>query len=198
VHAPAEGAPFLLPLLYQVGLGLTPVQSGLLIMPQAIASMSTKAFMPGLLARIGYRRLLATNTVAIGVLLMLFATIGPGTAVWLIVAQAFAYGALTSMQYTAMNTLVYADVPEMSASGASSIASTFQQLSISFGVAVAGLMTVFFVPDRTGEDPVAIITGLHRAFLALGLFTIGSTLVFRRLKPDDGASETRQKDIHLG
>ena len=28
------GVPFLLPLLYQVGLGFTPVQSGLLIMPQ--------------------------------------------------------------------------------------------------------------------------------------------------------------------
>lgn len=192
------GAPFLLPLLYQVGLGLTPVQSGLLIMPQAIASMSTKAVMPRLLERIGYRRLLVTNTVAIGVLLMLFATIWPGTPLWLIVVQAFGYGALTSMQYTAMNTLVYADVPETNASGASSIASTFQQLSISFGVAIAGLMTVFFVPDRVGADPGAIIIGLHRAFLALGLFTIGSTLAFRRLKSDDGASETRQKDIHLG
>src|SRR5580658_1510310 len=49
------GVPFLLPLLYQVGLGYTPVQSGLLIMPQAAAAMSTKFFMPRLLARVGYR-----------------------------------------------------------------------------------------------------------------------------------------------
>ncbi len=90
------GVPFLLPLLYQVGLGLTPIQSGLLIMPQAMAAMSTKVFMPALLKRIGYRGVLVSNTVALGVLLMLFATIAPGTPIWLIVVQAFCYGALTS------------------------------------------------------------------------------------------------------
>ena len=192
------GVPFLLPLLYQVGLGLSPVQSGLLIMPQAIAAMSTKAVLPRLLDRFGYRRVLTTNTVVMGALLMLFATIAPGTPLWLIVAQALCYGALTSTQYTSMNTLVYADVPEASASNASSIASTFQQLSISFGVAAAGLTAVFFVPDDLRGQPAAMVTGLHRAFLALGAFTIVSTLVFSRLRPEDGASETRQKDIHLG
>ncbi|MEI9903642.1 MAG: hypothetical protein WDN06_06400 [Asticcacaulis sp.] len=88
------GAPFLLPLLYQVGLGLTPVQSGLLIMPQALASMSTKFLLPRILARFGYRSVLVCNTLALGVLLMLFGTIGPATPVWLIVLQALCYGML--------------------------------------------------------------------------------------------------------
>jgi hypothetical protein len=136
--------------------------------------------------------------VALGALLMLFATIRPGTPIWLIVLQAFCYGALTSTQYTSMNTLVYADVPDASASNASSIASTLQQLSISFGVAIAGLTTVYLIPDRLRADPAAIISGLHEAFLALGAFTILSTLVFSRLKRADGANETRQSDIHLG
>ena len=70
------GAPFLLPLLYQVGLGYTPVQSGLLIMPQAIASMSIKAVLPKILAKLGYRTVLISNTVAIGLVLMLFGSIG--------------------------------------------------------------------------------------------------------------------------
>ena len=142
------GVPFLLPLLYQVGLGFTPVQSGLLIMPQAAAALSTKFFMPQLLDRFGYRAVLISNTVILGLMLMLFATIGPGTPIWLIVLQAFCYGALTSTQYTSMNTLVYADVPPGQASNASSIASTLQQLSISFGVAAAGSTTVVFLPDR--------------------------------------------------
>jgi EmrB/QacA subfamily drug resistance transporter len=136
------GVPFLLPLLYQVGLGLTPIQSGLLIMPQAAAAMSTKLFISKLLDRVGYRAVLISNTVILGIMLMLFATIRPDTPIWLIVAQAFIYGALTSTQYTSMNTLVYADVPANGASAASSIASTFQQLSVSFGVAAAGLTTV--------------------------------------------------------
>jgi EmrB/QacA subfamily drug resistance transporter len=192
------GVPFLLPLLYQEGLGLTPVQSGLLIAPQAAAALSTKFLMPRLLEKVGYRGVLVSNTIILGILLMLFATIGPGTPIWLIVIQAFCYGALTSTQYTSMNTLVYADVPADKASNASSIASTMQQLSISFGVAAAGLTTVFFIPDRLHAVPGELIRGLHEAFLALGAFTILSTVVFSRLKASDGADETRQKDIHLG
>jgi EmrB/QacA subfamily drug resistance transporter len=192
------GVPFLLPLLYQVGLGLTPVQSGLLIMPQAAAAMTTKFLMPKLLDRFGYRAVLISNTIVLGLLLMLFATVGPGTPIWLIVLQAFCYGALTSTQYTSMNTLVYADVPDASASNASSIASTFQQLSVSFGVAAAGLTTVFFIPAQLRASPGAMTLGLHEAFLALGAFTILSTLIFSRLKRQDGENETRQKDIHSG
>jgi len=192
------GVPFLLPLLYQVGLGLSPVQSGLLIMPQAAAAMTTKVFMPTMLDRFGYRAVLVSNTVVLGLLLMLFATIRPGTPIWLIVFQAFCYGALTSTQYTSMNTLVYADVPDASASNASSMASTFQQLSISFGVAIAGLVTVFLIPDQLRSKPAAMIGGLHEAFLILGGFTVLSTLVFARLRRKDGEAETRQKDIHLG
>ncbi|MGC2803651.1 MAG: DHA2 family efflux MFS transporter permease subunit, partial [Candidatus Acidiferrum sp.] len=94
------GVPFLLPLLYQVGLGFTPIQSGLLIMPQAIASMSTKFLLPKILNRVGYRGVLISNTVILGVLLLLFATIGPHTPVWAIVLLAFWYGAFTSLQYT--------------------------------------------------------------------------------------------------
>jgi EmrB/QacA subfamily drug resistance transporter len=192
------GVPFLLPLLYQVGLGLTPIQSGLLIMPQAAAAMSTKLFISKLLELVGYRAVLISNTVLLGIMLMLFATIHPGTPIWLIVAQAFIYGALTSTQYTSMNTLVYADVPVNRASAASSIASTFQQLSVSFGVAAAGLTTIYFIPKSMSADPAMMISGLHEAFLVLGAFTIISTLVFYRLKGTDGSDETRQKDIHLG
>src|SRR3984885_5788329 len=67
------GIPFLFPLLYHVGLGFSPIQSGMLMMPQAIAAMSLKVFMPGILARLGYRGVLISNTLMIGLLIMLFA-----------------------------------------------------------------------------------------------------------------------------
>jgi EmrB/QacA subfamily drug resistance transporter len=129
------GIPFLFPLLYQVGLGFTPIQSGLLMMPQAIAAISLKVTMPRILTRFGYRTVLVSNTLIIGLLILLFATIGRGTPVWLIVAEVFSYGFFTSLQYTSMNTLVYADVSKEQESSASSIASTMQQMAISFGVA---------------------------------------------------------------
>jgi len=192
------GVPFLLPLLYQVGLGFTPLQSGLLIMPQAIAAMSTKFLMPRILDRLGYRGVLISNTVVLGLLLMLFATIGPSTPLWIIVLQAFCYGALTSLQYTSMNTLVYTDIDEDKTSNASSIASTIQQMSISFGVAAAGLTTAFFVPDQSRSDPAEMIHGLHEAFIVLGGFTVLSTVVFYQLKRGDGGNVSQQKDLHLG
>jgi EmrB/QacA subfamily drug resistance transporter len=189
------GVPFLLPLLYQVGLGFTPIQSGLLIMPQALASMSTKFLLPKILNRIGYRGVLISNTVILGLLLLLFATIGLHTPVWVIVIQAFCYGAFTSLQYTSMNTLVYADVTEEETSSASSIASTTQQMSISFGVAAAGLATAFFVPP-VHSNPAEMIHGVHKALLVLGVFTILSTVIFSKLKSGDGQNVSQQKVVH--
>jgi EmrB/QacA subfamily drug resistance transporter len=191
------GVPFLLPLLYQVGLGFTAIQSGLLIMPQAIASMCMKAIMPRLLSMVGYRAVLISNTVIIGVLLLVFATVGLHTPVWAIVLQAFLYGAFTSLQYTSMNTLVYADITDKDASSASSIASTMQQMSISFGVAAAGLTTAFFVPSLHSNS-VEMIHGIHKALIVLGIMTIGSTIVFRSLKSDDGDDVSQHKALHTG
>jgi EmrB/QacA subfamily drug resistance transporter len=185
------GIPFILPLLYQVGLGFTPIQSGLLMMPQAIAAISLKMTMPRILARFGYRAVLISNTVALGLLIMVFATIGVGTPVWLIVAQAFCFGFFSSLQYTSMNTLVYADVSEAQTSGASSIASTTQQMSISFAVASAGLVIAWFIPDRFRSMAPEMIHGIHRAFFVLGGITVLSTIIFGELKSTDGETTSR-------
>jgi EmrB/QacA subfamily drug resistance transporter len=187
------GIPFLLPLLYQVGLGYTPVQSGLLMVPQALAAMSLKMIMPRILTRFGYRAVLVSNTTILGMLILSFATIGAATPVWLIVMQVFTYGFVSSLQYTSMNTLVYADVAGEAASNASTISSTAQQLSLSFGVASASLVTALFVPDRFHTLAPDMIHGIHQAFLVLGVATIVSTIVFRGLKADDGASVSQHR-----
>jgi hypothetical protein len=119
------------------------------------------------------------------------------TPFWAILAQAFCYGAFTSVQYTSMNILVYADIDDDNASSACSIASTAQQMSISFGVAAAGLTTAFFIPDRFRSNPSEMIHGFHEAFLFLDGLTILFTPVLK-LRRDDGADETEQKDFHLG
>jgi len=188
------GIPFLFPLLYQVGLGFTPIESGMMMMPQAMAAMSLKLTMPGILRRFGYRTVLISNTVMLGLLIMLFGTIGAGTPVWLIVLEVFCFGFFTSLQYTSMNTLVYADATEEETSKASTISSTMQQMSISFGVAAASLATALFVPDRFHTSPEEMIHGIHKAFLCLGGLTILSALVFRELKSNDGSAVSRHGD----
>jgi len=192
------GIPFLLPLLYQVGMGYTPIQSGLLIMPQAVGSLAMKVVIGRVIARTGYRTVLVSNTVLIGVLILAFGAIGTRTEVWVILMLAFVYGAFSSLQYTAMNTLAFADTTELQASSASSIASTTQQMSVSFGVAIAGMTTAFFVPSTPGAPASEIILGIHKAFLLLGALTILSTIVFRRLRSGDGDDVSQHKAIHAG
>jgi EmrB/QacA subfamily drug resistance transporter len=187
------GIPFLLPLLYQVGFGFSAIQSGLLMMPQALAAMSLKLTMPRILTRFGYRQVLISNTVVLGLLILLFATVGVETPVWLIVVQLFCFGFFTSLQYTSMNTLVYADVTDAQTSSASTIASTAQQMSISFGVASASLATALFIPDRFHADAAQMIHGIHQAFLVLGGLTVLSAIVFIGLKRDDGDAVSRHK-----
>ena len=133
-----------------------------------------------------------------GLLLFVFGTIGSQTPVWLIVLQAFCYGAFTSLQYTSMNTLVYADVTDQQESAASSIASTMQQMSISFGVATASLATAFFNPDRFHTNAPQMIQGIHKALVGLGILTIASTIVFRSLKSGDGDDVSQHKVLHPG
>jgi EmrB/QacA subfamily drug resistance transporter len=187
------GMPFLLPLLYQVGLGYSAVQSGLLILPQSVAAMSLRPVMPWLLRRFGYRRVLLANTLGLGFLITRFGAVGPTTPVVVIGGQAFLFGFFSSFQYTSMNTLVYSDVNDLDTSMSSTIASTTQQLSMSFGVAAASLMAVFFIPDRVHAGALEMARSIHHACLVLGALTALSALVFRNLRNDDGASVSQHK-----
>jgi hypothetical protein len=71
-------------------------------------------------------------------------------------------------------------------------------MSISFGVAAAGLTTALFVPDRFRTNPSELIHGIHLAFIVLGLFTMVSTAVFRTLTASDGGAVSQHKVIQAG
>jgi hypothetical protein len=126
-------------------------------------------------------------------MIFLFSTIDVGMPVWMIVLMAFTYGFLTSLQYTSMNTLAYADVNAREASGASTIASTVQQMAVSFGVAAASLAAALFIPDKEHSAGPQMIHGIHLALWALGALTIVSTFVFSELKAGDGDAVSRHK-----
>jgi MFS family permease len=160
-------------------------------MPQAMAAMSLKLTMPRLLRAFGYRRVLIANTLGIGAMILLFCTLQITTPVWLIVPTLFLFGFLQSLQYTSMNTLAYSDVDEEQASSASTLASTMQQMSLSFAVAAASLATELFVPAGRSASANQMIHGIHLAFLVLGGWTILSTLTFTALEERDGEAVSR-------
>lgn len=180
------GMPFLLPLLYQLGLGYPAWQAGLLTMPQALAAIGMKLISQRILSRLGHRTVLITNTVLFGCTMMLFSRVTPETPVAAILLLVFTQGFFSALQFTSMNSLVYADVKDREASMATSIASTAQMMALSFGVAFASLLAAWFIGDTPQSDRAELIPALHHSFIALGAITVLSSLTFWRLHPDDG------------
>ena len=189
------GLPFLLPLMYQVGLGLPAWKSGLLMMPAALAAMFMKLFAPRLLARFGYRQVLIVNTVCIGVTISMFALVKAGTPLAMIVVFGLMQGFFNSLQFSSMNTLAYADVSQTDSSMASTISSSFQQLSMSFGLAIGTLVTAWFLGDVPQSDRAMVTGALHNAFVALSVVTILSSLAFWSLRREDGESISKGASV---
>jgi len=185
------GLPLLLPLLYQLGLGLPAWQSGLLMMPAAAAAMGMKIISARVLARFGYRQVLVVNTVMIGLIVSLFSQVIPATPIMLIVLLGLALGFFNSLQFSSMNSMAYADIDTPDSSMASTLASSLQQMSMSFGLACGSLITGWYLGDLPQTDRAAVTTALHHAFLTLGGLTILSSLSFWTLSSEDGESVSR-------
>jgi len=185
------GLPFLLPLLYQLGMGLPAWQSGLLMMPAALAAMGMKLVAPKVLGRFGFRQVLVVNTLMIGLTISLFSFVTSATPLGLIVCLGLSLGFFNSLQFSAMNSMAYADTEARDSSMASTIASSMQQLSMSFGLACGSLIAAAFLGNAPQTDGVAVTSALHYAFLTLGALTALSSLSFWTLRADDGASVSR-------
>lgn len=189
-----SGLPFLLPLLYQLGMGMPAWQSGLMMMPSAIAAMTVKALSPHLLRRFGYRRILTVNTALIGVVISSFALADRNTPIIMIVLLSFLVGSGNSLQFSSMNSLAFADIDARSTSMANTIASSMQQLSMSFGLACGSLLTGWYLGGLPQTDQVAVTNALHAAFITLGIATIVSSLSFWTLHREDGHALTAHGD----
>jgi EmrB/QacA subfamily drug resistance transporter len=187
------GMPFLLPLLYQLGLGLPAWQSGLLMMPTALAAMFMKMISVRVLSRFGYRKILVANTVMIGLTISVFSLVTPGIPLVFIVLLGFTQGFFNSLQFSSMNSMAYADIEAKDSSMASTIASSLQQMSMSFGLAFGSLITGWYLGGLPQSDHAVLMNALHHTFLTLGAMTILSSLTFWTLRPNDGESVSLAK-----
>ncbi|MBB3228374.1 EmrB/QacA subfamily drug resistance transporter [Luteibacter sp. Sphag1AF] len=174
-----SGMFLLLVLFLQIGCGWSPLWAGLTMVPQAVGSICIKPYVHRLLAHFGYRKLLLVNTIAISIVLCCFALLSPTTPGWVIGAFVFVYGAFMSLQYSSMNTLAYVDLDISHASMASSMASTAQYLSMSFGIALASMLMEFFIGDRS---PERYVWAFRYSVIILGVVTLCASWVFSRLR----------------
>ncbi|MFT5590062.1 MAG: EmrB/QacA subfamily drug resistance transporter [Bradyrhizobium sp.] len=185
------GLPFLLPLLYQLGLGLPAWQSGLLMMPAAAGAMGMKLMAARLLRRFGYRQVLIVNTLLIGMTISLFATVSASTPLALIVLLGLTQGLFNSLQFSSMNSMAYADISHADSSMASTLASSLQQMSMSFGLACGSLVTGWYLGGLPESNRLAVTGALHHTFLTLGVMTVLSSLSFWTLTATDGESVSK-------
>ncbi len=177
--------PFLLPLLLQIGFGMTPFQSGSLTFAAAAGAMAMKFSASTILRRFGFRSvLIAVATVSAGFLAS-YGFFTAATPNWLVLAALLVGGYFRSLVFTALNAIGYADVDQARMSRATSFASVAQQMSGAIGVAVAAA-SVEALQWLYGDGSLAA-RDISTSFGVVALVTLGSVLLFMRLKPDAGA-----------
>ncbi|PZP35763.1 MAG: MFS transporter [Roseateles depolymerans] len=188
--------PFLIPLLLQVTLGYSPAQAGLAMLPVAIASMLMKPLTTPLITRWGYRRVLVVNTLLVGLSMASFVWATPEQPLAWRIVQLAAFGAVNSMQFTAMNTLTLKDLGPAMASSGNSLLSMVQMLAMGMGVAAAGAVLAAFRDYFVGAEAVAeTLKAFHATFVCMGLITVASAGIFWQLSATESqlAAESKGK-----
>ena len=183
--------PFLLPLLLQIGFGLTPFQSGSLTFASAAGAMAMKFTAATILKRWGFRRVLVANGVVSVLFLVSCGLFTAATPHWLLLTALLAGGFFRSLEFTALNAIGYADIDQARMSRATSFASVAQQMSGAVGVALAAASVQTF---RWGLGDTALAPrDLTLSFAVVSLVALSSVAIFARLKPDAGAEVSGQR-----
>jgi EmrB/QacA subfamily drug resistance transporter len=177
--------PFLLPLLLQLGFGMSAFASGMLTFASAVGALAMKFTARPILRRYGFRKVMIANALISAAFLLSYATFRPGMPSTVILVLLLAGGFFRSLQFTSTNTLAFADVPPTRISRATSMTSTAQQLSVSIGVALgATLLNLTLLWRGTSE---LTSTDFWPAFVTIALISGASVFVYARLAPDAGA-----------
>ena len=177
--------PFLLAMLLQLVFGLTPFASGMLTFASAAGAMLMKATAPPILRRTGFRSVLIGNGVLSAFIMMSYALFRATTPHWVIILTLLTGGFFRSLQFTALGSLAYADVPLSSMSDANTLSSMAQQLFLSFGVAIGAMLLHISLGGRSAAHLSA--HDFTPAFMIMGALAILSSLLFIPLEYHAGA-----------
>ncbi|WP_449567038.1 MFS transporter [Lelliottia nimipressuralis] len=188
-RASISAVPFLLPLMFQVGFGMDAFHSGLLVLAVFVGNLTIKPATTPLIRRLGFRKLLLINGALNVLSLLACAFISPQTPVWLIMLILYLGGVFRSIQFTAVSTLAFADVPSAQMSYANTLFSTATQLAVGLGI------TLGAIGIRIGEKMgdllnMASVPGIsfRLAFVAIALICLVGMVDTLRLTKDAGSA----------
>ena len=178
--------PFLLPLMLQLGFGMTPFGSGLITFTSAVGAMTMKVAAATILRRFGFRTILVVNCLVSAAFLAACAAFTKATPVAVMVTLLLVGGFFRSLQFTCINTIAYAEIEPDRVSRATSLMTVSRQLALSAGVAFGAAAVELVVHFRGGGALVA--ADFAPAFLAVAVVSALSLVIFARL-PSDAGSE---------
>jgi MFS family permease len=187
--------PFLLPLLMQVGFGLSPFQSGLVTFGSAVGAMGMKTLAARIIRTFGFRNMMTINAVVSSVFLAACALFTASTPLLLILIILVVGGFFRSLQFTAINTVAYAEVEPSQMSRATTLVSVNQQLAVSAGVAVgaASVETTLWWHHAT-ELSAGVFAP---AFIVVALISAASAYFFWQMPDDAGHEISGRKAIAI-
>jgi EmrB/QacA subfamily drug resistance transporter len=185
--------PFLLPLMLQVGFGLSALNSGLLTFASAAGAMTMKIGVNTIIRALGFRVVLVGNAVISAGFLFVYAFFQPSTPHMVIFIALLAGGFFRSLQMTSINSLSYADVPPAMLSRATSLTSMCQQLSQTAGVAIGALLLYLLLAARGEAELTPLDFSL--AFAGVGVVGMLSVPFFLRMSPDAGAEVSGRRKL---
>jgi EmrB/QacA subfamily drug resistance transporter len=183
--------PFLLAMLLQLVFGLSPFVSGLFTFASAVGALIIKFLIVPIVRRYGFRSILIRNGLINAAIMASYALFRPSTPYALIVIALLVGGFFRSLQFTSLNTLVYADVPMVSMSDANTLASMAQQLFLSLGVGIAAL--VLHLSLRLHGETALSSSDFVPAFLLTGVLTLLSVACYVPLAHHAGAEVSGRK-----
>lgn len=174
--------PFMLPLMLQIGYGLSPLQSGTLTFASSIGTLIIRPLTVSLLRALGYSRLLVGNALFGGLVIAGFALFSPATPHAVLFVYIIMFGIVRNMQFNAIQTLTFADIPAPVLSRATSLSSVVQQMSMGLGVSIGATLLGLIA----GSQTIISVNDFRIAFLCVAVISAAAAPGFLRLRPTDG------------
>jgi MFS family permease len=182
--------PYLLPLMFQIGFGASPLQAGIMLLVYMVGNLSMKSITTPLLHRFGFRDVIRVNGTLCALSLLACGLLSPSLAAPIVYFVLLVAGMTRSMNFTSMSTLAFADVPPPLRAGATTLAAMSQQAASTMGVAAAALALGLFQATHGATELVA--RDFRYAFFAASALMGLATLWSLRLRPDAGAELARK------
>ena len=180
--------PYLGPLMFQVGFGLSPFESGLLFLSTMAGNLCMKSVTVWVIKRFRFRSILLVNGALSALFTLFTALLVPSTPVWLMVSVLFVSGMFRSMQFSTLTTLAFSDIPEREMTSANTLYSTIQQMSIGMGIAIGAVSLRFSNIINGGQAGHYTVADFRMAFIFVAVVGLAHLYGYVRLAKDAGSS----------